>query len=67
MAESKNNIITHCLSGKIGDLIVFSLRDGKTYLFNSNRPSCQYDRNAPNPKKLKPSFEYKMRIPTLYR
>ena len=30
MAESKNNIITHGLSGKVGDLIVFSQRNGKT-------------------------------------
>lgn len=30
MAQSKNNIITHGLSGKIGDLIVFRNRNGKT-------------------------------------
>lgn len=30
MAESKNNIITHGLSGKVGDLLVFSQRNGKT-------------------------------------
>ncbi len=30
MAESKNNIVTHGLSGKIGDLLVFSQRNGKT-------------------------------------
>jgi len=30
MAESKNNIITHGLSGKVGDIIVFSQRGGKT-------------------------------------
>lgn len=32
MAESKNNIITHGLSGKVGDLIVFSQRNGKTFV-----------------------------------
>lgn len=32
MAESKNNIITHGLSGKIGDLIVFRSRNGKTFV-----------------------------------
>jgi len=32
MAESKNNIITHGLSGKVGDLIVFRNRNGKTYV-----------------------------------
>ncbi len=30
MAQSKNNIITHGLSGKVGDIIVFSQRGGKT-------------------------------------
>jgi rRNA maturation endonuclease Nob1 len=32
MAESKNNIITHGLSGKVGNLIVFRVRNGKTYV-----------------------------------
>jgi hypothetical protein len=32
MAKSKNNVLTHGLSGKIGDLIVFKQRDGKTYV-----------------------------------
>ena len=30
MARSKNNIVTHGLSGKVGDLLVFSQRNGKT-------------------------------------
>ena len=30
MAESKNNVIIHGFSGKIGDLLVFSQRAGKT-------------------------------------
>jgi hypothetical protein len=30
MAKQKNNVVTHGLSGKIGDLLVFSQRDGKT-------------------------------------
>nr|WP_018676203.1 hypothetical protein [Riemerella columbina] len=30
MAKSKNNVITHGLSGKVGDLLVFSQRNGKT-------------------------------------
>jgi len=29
MAESKNNVITHGLSGKLGDLIVFRNWNGK--------------------------------------
>jgi hypothetical protein len=30
MAKQKNNVVTHGLSGKIGDLLVFRQRDGKT-------------------------------------
>lgn len=30
MAQSKNNVITHGLSGKVGNLVVFSQRKGKT-------------------------------------
>ena len=44
MAESKNNIITHGLSGKIGDLIVFSQRDGKTFAAKKkNNPQKYFD------------------------
>lgn len=32
MAESKNKIITHGLNGKVGDLIVFIQRNGKTFV-----------------------------------
>ncbi|MGC3977454.1 MAG: hypothetical protein QM751_04020 [Paludibacteraceae bacterium] len=39
MAESKNNIITHGLSGKVGDLIVFRNRNGKTFVSGKPRPS----------------------------
>lgn len=37
MAQSKNNIITHGLSGKVGDLIVFRNRNGKTYVASKPR------------------------------
>ena len=30
MAKQSNNVVTHGLSGKIGDLLVFSQRHGKT-------------------------------------
>lgn len=30
MAKSKNNVVTHGLSGKIGDMLVFSQRNGQT-------------------------------------
>lgn len=36
MAESKNNVITYGLSGKVGDLIVFRNRGGKTFV--SSKP-----------------------------
>jgi hypothetical protein len=32
MAQSKDNIITHGLSGKVGNILVFSQRNGKTYV-----------------------------------
>ncbi|ATA90845.1 hypothetical protein CGC56_00825 [Capnocytophaga canimorsus] len=37
MAESKNNIITHGLSGKVGNMLVFSQRNGKTIV--SQKPT----------------------------
>ena len=43
MASSKHNVITHGLSGKVGDLVVFRQRHGKTILgkipFNAGKPS----------------------------
>jgi len=43
MASSKHNVITHGLSGKVGDLVVFRQRHGKTFLgkipFNTGKPS----------------------------
>ncbi|MDR2906388.1 MAG: hypothetical protein LBU91_00140 [Bacteroidales bacterium] len=39
MAKSKNNVLTHGLSGKIGDLIVFSQRNGKTVVSAAPRKS----------------------------
>jgi len=39
MAESKNNVITHGLSGKVGDMIVFSTRNGKTIV--SSKPKAR--------------------------
>ncbi|MNK15435.1 hypothetical protein D3C87_335730 [compost metagenome] len=43
MAESKNNIITHGLSGKVGDLIVFSQRNGKTFVSRAPRKKTKED------------------------
>jgi len=39
MAESKNNVITHGLTGLVGDLIVFRSRGGKTFV--SSKPKAR--------------------------
>jgi hypothetical protein len=39
MAKSENNIVTHGLSGKIGDLLVFRQIGGKTIVSNAPRKS----------------------------
>ena len=41
MAESKNNVLTHGLSGKVGDLIVFRVRGNKTFV--SSKPKERTD------------------------
>ena len=43
MAESKNNIVTHGLSGKGGDLLVFSQRNGKpSYLKHQKKEQVNF-------------------------
>lgn len=42
MAESKNNIITHGLSGKVGDIIVFSQRGGKTIVSKAPKRKTEF-------------------------
>jgi len=39
MAESKNNIVSHGLSGKVGDLLVFSQRNGKSVVSKAPKDS----------------------------
>jgi hypothetical protein len=39
MAKSKNNVVTHGLSGKIGDLLIFRQRDGETIVAKKAEPS----------------------------
>lgn len=41
MAQSKNNIITHGLSGKVGDILVFSQRNGKTIVSKVPKKTAQ--------------------------
>lgn len=55
MAESKNNIITHGLSGKVGDLIVFSQRNGKTIV--SRAPRDKTTEDTQNQKDHKRKFQ----------
>ena len=45
MAESKNNVLTYGLSGKVGDLLVFSQRSGKTIVSKAPlRPTAVSDK-----------------------
>lgn len=44
MAESKNNVVTHGLSGKVGDMLVFSQRHGKTFV--ARKPRINENRQA---------------------
>ena len=39
MAKQSNNVVTHGLSGKVGDLLVFRQVDGKTVVANAPRKS----------------------------
>lgn len=41
MAKSKRNVVTHGLSGLIGDLLVFRQRAGKTIVANRPKPSVK--------------------------
>ena len=53
MAESKKNIITHGLSGKVGDLIVFSQRNGKTIVSKAPRDKTGEDSQKQKDQQLK--------------
>ena len=59
MAKSENNIITHGLSGKIGDLLVFKQVNGKTIV-------SKVPKKLPQRLKDKNSIElnFKRRLPT---
>lgn len=53
MAESKNNIITHGLSGKVGDMLVFSQRGGKTIVSKAPRKKSAEDTDKQKAHKIK--------------
>ncbi len=59
MAESKDNIITHGLSGKVGDIIVFSQRNGKTIVSRSpKRKSEMTDKQKEHLEKFQKAVIY---------
>lgn len=54
MAKSRNNVITHGLSGLIGDLLVFRQRGGKTIV--SDRPKARVDNPNANQLSVRERF-----------
>jgi hypothetical protein len=60
MAQSKNNIITHGLSGKIGDLIVFRTLNGKTIVANkpAERKGAPSEGQKQNQKRFQQAIIY---------
>lgn len=55
MAKSNNNVITHGLSGKVGDIIVFSQRGGKTII--SKAPKKRTGEPSPKAKAQQEKFQ----------
>ncbi|MDY3315925.1 hypothetical protein PG593_08570 [Riemerella anatipestifer] len=59
MAKSKNNVITHGLSGKVGDLLVFSQRNGKTIVSKvPTKTAKQSDKQKEQTKKFQMAVLY---------
>jgi len=54
MAKSRNNVITHGLSGLIGDLLVFRQKGGKTIV--SDRPKVRVDNSNANQLSVRDCF-----------
>lgn len=54
MAKSKNNVVTHGLSGRIGDLLVFRQRGGKTIVSKMPQHSAK---ESDNQKKHRKRFQ----------
>ncbi|ATA75210.1 hypothetical protein [Capnocytophaga sp. H2931] len=55
MAQSKNNIVTHGLSGKVGDILVFSQRNGKTIV--SKAPKKRKGEDSEKQKQQQAKFQ----------
>lgn len=55
MAHSKNNIVTHGLSGKVGDILVFSQRNGKTIV--SKAPKKRSGEDSEKQKEQQAKFQ----------
>jgi hypothetical protein len=59
MARSKNNVVTHGLSGKVGDMLVFSQRNGKTIVSKiPNRTAPQSDAQIQHLQKFQEAVIY---------
>ena len=59
MAKSKNNVVTHGLSGKIGDLLVFRQRYGQTVVSKIPQQSAKSsDRQAAHRKRFQQAAFY---------
>lgn len=58
MAESKNNIVTHGLSGKVGDILVFSQRNGKTIVSRAPRERT----TEPSPRQKEQTVKFQQAV-----
>jgi hypothetical protein len=54
MAQSNNNVITHGLSGKVGGMVIFSQRHGKTVV---GRISPRKDANSEKQQEIRKTFK----------
>ena len=55
MAESKNNVVTHGLTGLVGDMLVFRNRGGKTFV--STKPKERTGEPSENQKQQQERFQ----------
>jgi uncharacterized protein YjdB len=59
MAKSRNNVITHGLSGKIGDLLVFRQRGGQTFVSKiPERPKSMSEKQIETQKRFQQAIIY---------
>ncbi len=59
MAKSQNNVVTHGLSGKIGDMLIFRQQGGKTIVSTkSNKPRKQSEKQKEHQKRFQRATLY---------